>query len=188
MLEDPKAIIAERGDAAKELSDDDLFGALPLKRSWLNDIVDVLLRRPDGIAPVQAIAIEIMKSGRDVGATPEETITRTINNYCGNANDTNCVVKHDLFERTGPAAYRLRSYPSKPDLIEIEAIRFADRAHASAWKDFCARAVKSPRWRTLSKRQRLILYARAIRPEGPFRSVLDYWSGVLERASLDDLI
>ncbi len=51
------------------MSRDPLF-ALPLHRTWLADIVEALLYRPDGRAEVAAIAVAIAGTSRDVGDTP----------------------------------------------------------------------------------------------------------------------
>ncbi len=81
------------------------FESLPLHRTWLDDIVDILMHRPNGQAEVEAIAIGIMRTDRDVCATPQQIITRTINNYCSDANDALREVKCDLFERVASATY-----------------------------------------------------------------------------------
>ena len=74
------------------------FSKLPLTRSWLEDIDDVLLKRPEGTDEVDAIALAIEHNGKDVGDEPESTVTRTINNYCINASDMGHSVKYPLFE------------------------------------------------------------------------------------------
>ena len=91
---------------SNQLTDAELLATLPVKRTWLDDIVDILLHRPNGTANIGAITLEMMRRDRDVGATPEATITRVINNYCGEANDVDRVVKHDLFARIAPGTYR----------------------------------------------------------------------------------
>lgn len=65
----------------------DLYQILPLKRTWLDDIVEVFLKRPNGIAEIDAIVTALLKTDRDMGSEGESTVTRTINNFCINAGD-----------------------------------------------------------------------------------------------------
>jgi hypothetical protein len=147
-----------------DLSDDELLAALPLKRTWLDDIVDICLHQPDGTAEIEAILLKMMHLDRDIGAVPESTITRTINNYCSDANDYDRVVKHDLFARVGPSRYRLRSYPEKPDLFEIQNVCFTDIGYESTWNLFRNTAKKNPKWENMTRRKRLVAFARNIQP------------------------
>ena len=160
------------------------FENLPLHRTWLDDIVDILMHRPNGQAEVKAIAFGIMRTDRDVGAKPNQTITRTINNHCSDANDALPEVKSDLFERVARATYRLRSWPDRPDLIEIQGVKFDDDAHQSTWEWFLTLVQKKypERAKSMSRRELLQVYTRYIRPGGPLQDELkqrkEYYSKV----------
>ena len=123
----------------------ELIDKLPLSRSWLEDIVEVFLNRSNGEAEVDAIVTALMKVDRNIGAEAESTVTRTINNYCRNAGDTDKQVKHVIFERVAPGRYKLITHPSPPDLIEIQKIRFEDRAYQQTWSLFCEIMAKEER-------------------------------------------
>ena len=160
------------------------FESLPLHRTWLDDIVEILMHRPNGQAEVEAIANDMMRTDRDVGATPYETITRTINNYCRDANDASREVKSDLFERVDRATYRLRSWPARPDLIEIQGVKFDDDAHQSTWEWFLILVQKKypERAKSMSRRELLQVYTRDMWPGGPLHDELkqrkEYYSKV----------
>jgi hypothetical protein len=126
------------------------------------------------------------RSARDVGSKPEATITRTINDYCSDAEDFSHS-RPDLFERKSPAEYRLRSFPNRPDLIEIENARFEDPAYSEAWKEFQSIAQRQVRNRDgRSRREQLIAFSKAVRKGGPLRSMLERYQA-LSRVSLDDI-
>jgi hypothetical protein len=116
----------------------DLSGpsSLPLRRTWLDDIVAVLLARPDGEAHVDTIANEMMKGTRDVGSTPEETITRRLNDFCADANDSDRRPRKVFFRRTAPGTYRLIGWPKAPNLVDVQDIEFSDPAYASTFKTY----------------------------------------------------
>jgi hypothetical protein len=101
--------------------DDKVYKSLKEHRtaaSWLNDIIDVLLRFR-GTAHVSTIARELANSyGRDIEAM-EQTITRRINDFCSDATDWKKTKDYDLFKRVEPATYKLRSYPDRPDINEL---------------------------------------------------------------------
>jgi len=110
--------------------------SLPFKRTWLDDIIDELLHAPGGTDHVDAIVNRLMRTGRDLGKAPKETATRSINNYCRDAQDTDRVVTFPLFARVGPGTYKLLTYPNRPDLIEIRDIAFSDPAFQYVWGRF----------------------------------------------------
>jgi hypothetical protein len=141
---------------------EEYFELLPLTRTWLEDIVDAFLKRPNGVGEVDAIALAVKRNGRDVGDKPESTVTRTINNYCANANDEERKTKHPIFERVSPATYRLLSYPDSPDLIEIQNIQFDESGYKKAWKYFVDFVKNDPKWKELSKREMLTAFAMNI--------------------------
>jgi hypothetical protein len=161
------------------MTNEDLLQLLPLKRTWLDDIVEVFLKRPNGVAEVDAVVNALLKTDRDMGSEGESTVTRTINNFCINAGDTEGEVKHPVFERIGPATYRLLTYPNSPDLIEIQKIQFADYAYHRVWETFVDLAKKNPKWETLSKRQRLEAYAKNLKEKEQLRSLLESYGGEL---------
>ncbi|MDW7748710.1 hypothetical protein [Halomonas sp.] len=139
-----------------------LIEKLPLSSSWLEDIVDVLLKRPNGEGEIDSIVAALMRTDRDIGAEAESTVTRTINNYCRNSGDAEKKAKHEIFERLAPGCYRLLNYPSRPDLIEIQNIRFDDYAYQKAWELFYKSAAKDERWAAASKRKKLEAFSRSL--------------------------
>jgi hypothetical protein len=148
---------------------------LPLKRTWLADIVDVLLFCPNGTAHVSTIADHVMKAGRDVGAEPESTITRAINNFCSHARDAEHAPKADLFARVDIATYKLRSYPARPSLIDIQDVEFSDDAFQYVWARFVAIATRksNAKWVKASHTLRLEAFIRNIAPGGACAYLFD---------------
>jgi hypothetical protein len=69
-------------------------------------------------------------------------VTRTINNFCGDAADFRRPPKYNLFERVAPATYRLRTCPQKPNLFELLGIQFEDATMQWVWKWFANAARK----------------------------------------------
>jgi hypothetical protein len=150
----------------------ELLSTLPLERTWLNAIVDCLLLRPDGEAEVEAIANWIARSGREMTEAPKETITRIINDYCSDAQDTvpRNTQKHDLFGRTDKNTYRLRSYPNSPDLLEIQKVHFTDHWYQVAYKELCEQMKKGKNrdsWKAFTNRQRILIFAQTMLPGTP---------------------
>jgi hypothetical protein len=112
----------------------------PTTVRWLNEIIDLLVAYPRG-AHIKTLARELSKSHPDVAAV-EETVTRTINNFCGDAADFRRPAKYNLFERVAPATYRLRTNPQKPNLFELLDIDFEDATMQRVWKWFANAARK----------------------------------------------
>ncbi len=133
----------------------------PIKERWLDDIIDVLSTL-GGKGHVRDIARRISKSrDRDVEAM-EQTITRCINNYCSDARDFDKDGSYDIFARIEPGTYRLRTYPKRPDIIEIIRIEFEDSTMQGMW-DLCCDIAKKKypeRWSTLTSRQKLTIFVR----------------------------
>jgi len=119
-----------------------LIDQLPLERTWLDDVVDILLCQPHGEAHVDTIVHHMMRTNREVGSAPQETITRTINNYCPDANDMNREPTHLLFRRTAPGTYKLLGWPARPNLRDVQDVRFTEDAYYHTWNDFCKTAQK----------------------------------------------
>jgi hypothetical protein len=126
----------------------------PTTERWLNEIIDLLVQYR-GCAHVRDLARELSKSHPDVVAI-EETVTRTLNNFCSDAADFRRPPKYNLFERIEPATYRLRTYPQKPNLFELLGIEFKDEVMQRVWKWY-ANAVRKKR-RDLSSEQTLMLF------------------------------
>jgi hypothetical protein len=138
----------------------------PTAARWLDDIIDVLLEEPRGTAHVREIAKILNRQyGRDVD-TVEETVTRRVNDFCSNATDFSKDKKFDLFERVEPATYRLRSFPDKPDVIELIAISFDEAALQSVWNTFKDLAAKQlgEKWKSTSNRKKLEAFAKNLEP------------------------
>ena len=124
---------------------------------WLDDIIDVLTSRR-GVAHVKVIADDLVKSNpaRDKD-TVEQTVTRRINDFCSDAADFDKDTAHDLFQRVEPATYRLRTYPERPDVIELVRIEFDNAATQSMWDSFgkLARKKKPQSWRQANNEKKL---------------------------------
>jgi hypothetical protein len=160
--------------------------SLPLKRTWLADIVDEFLRAPGGIDHVDAIVNRIMRSGRDLGKAPKETVTRRINDYCRDAKDSDRKVQHPIFAHVRPGTYRLLTYPDYPNLIEIQEVQFSDSAFRYAWQKFSAemKSSQSAAWAALSKRERLIAFLEhAVRENAPRHYLFDEFCRIGAMAS-----
>ncbi len=159
------------------MNEQEYFSLLPLKRTWLEDIVQALLRRPDGIGEVDAIALTIQHGERNVRDNPESTVTRTLNNYCINAADEERKVKHSLFKRIVPATYKLLSYPEKPDLVEIQNIQFTEPGFKQAWDIFVYWWKSDPDWNTVTKKKKLAIFSRSITEEPVLLDLIEAHGG-----------
>ncbi|MDR5905666.1 hypothetical protein [Franzmannia qiaohouensis] len=159
------------------MNDDELLQLLPLKRTWLDDIVGVFLKRPNGVAEIDAVVASLLKTDRNMGAEGEATVTRTINNFCINAGDEEGKVRHPIFERIGPAQYRLLTFPNAPDLIEVQKIQFAEHAYQRLWEFFVSHAKKKPKWNELTKRQQLEAFARNLKENEQLQKLLEAYGG-----------
>jgi hypothetical protein len=104
----------------------------PTKIPWLNEIIEVLVQY-GGRAHVRTIARKLAKSHHNVVAI-EETVTRTINDYCGDAADFRRPPKFNLFERVERATYQLRTYPLRPNLVDPKGVEFKDARMQQLWK------------------------------------------------------
>ncbi len=124
---------------------------------WLDDIIDVLIERR-GTAHVRDIANDLAKSSeaRDKD-TVEQIVTRRLNDYCSDAADFRKDAGHDLFERIEPATFRLRSYPERPDVIDLVRIEFDDIAMQSMWDTFrrLAGQEHAQQWRDADNEKKL---------------------------------
>jgi len=139
----------------------DFLIEFPLKSKWLGRIVEVLLAKPLGTAHVGEIAFDLY------GASSQERdqqITRRINDFCSNARDFARSNEYDLFERVSPGTYRLRSFPTRPHILELITIRFEDIEIDQEWRRFIAEEKRrhGVKWRDVSNHQRLFLFAEAM--------------------------
>lgn len=135
----------------------------PLRTRWLDDVINTLLEKGRGTATVHALVRELW-ADHDINSI-EQTITRRINDYCSDARDFSRPKEHDLFQRVAPATYRLRSFPSKPDTLEIVKIEFDEAAMQSMWKIFSETYGKHASWEQASNRKRLSAFAAAMSVE-----------------------
>jgi hypothetical protein len=127
---------------------------------WLDDIIDVLIERR-GTAHVRDIASNLAKSNeaRDKD-TIEQIITRRLNDFCSNAADYRKDADHDLFERVEPATFRLRSYPERPNIIELVRIEFDDPAMRSMWDSFKNAMRHAPQWKRADNAKKLSAFVK----------------------------
>jgi hypothetical protein len=129
---------------------------------WLDDIIDTFIERR-GTAHVRDIARDLAKSddARDKD-TVEQIVTRRINDFCSDAADFNKDAAHDFFKRVEPATYRLRSYPERPDVVELVRIEFDDPAMQSMWESFkrAARQRRAQLWREANNGKKLALFVK----------------------------
>jgi hypothetical protein len=133
---------------------------------WLDDIIAVLLDSPNGTAHVHAIAKVLSRNYlRDID-TIEQTVTRRINDFCSDAHDFKKDKEHDLFKRVAPATYRLRSFPNRPNVLELVTIAFDEPAMNSIWEVFCQKASSQFRqkWRSASNRKKIEAFMQNLVP------------------------
>jgi hypothetical protein len=129
---------------------------------WLDDIVDVLMSRR-GVAHVKVIADDIVKSNkaRDKD-TVEQIVTRRVNDFCSDAADFDRDAAHDLFQRVEPATYRLRTYPERPNVIELVRIEFDETAMQSMWDRFrqLAKQKQPQQWQEANNERKLSAFIK----------------------------
>jgi len=159
------------------MNEQEYISLLPLKRTWLEDIVKALLRRPYGVGEVDAIALAIQQGERNVRDNPESTVTRTINDHCINTLDVKRKAKHPLFKRIAPATYKLLPYPETPDLVEIQNIQFTEPGFKQAWDIFVYWWISDPDWNTVTKRKKLAIFSRSITEEPVLLDLIEAHGG-----------
>ena len=150
---------SQKGTATRIRTDllNDFLVHHPLRSSRLAEVVDAFRRRIAGTAHLRDLVLELW-GDRDIDSI-EQVITRQIDDYCSDAVDFNKPKAYDLFERVAPNTYRLRCYPSKPDLLELFHIHFEEPAIQSAWHLFAAKARADHCWKLASNWQRLSAFA-----------------------------
>jgi hypothetical protein len=116
-----------------------------------------------------------MKTTRDVGREPESTITRRINDFCSQARDTDRAPKADLFARVDDATYKLRGYPVRPNLIDIQDIAFSDPAFQYVWERFVPLVKEKAKagWQNASHTKRLEVFIKNVGPGGALAYLFD---------------
>jgi hypothetical protein len=138
---------------------------------WLDDIIGALIERR-GTAHVRDVANDLAKSNEARGKdTVEQIVTRRLNDFCSDAEDFHKEADHDLFERVEPATFRLRSYPERPDIIELVRIEFDDAAMQSMWDSFrtMARQKYAEQWKQSKNGKKLAAFVKWI-ARGPNRA------------------
>lgn len=114
---------------------------LPIERTWLDDIIDIFRHRPERTAEIDAIVLQLGRSRRNLRSNPEATVTRTINNYCVNANDSNKMPTAPLFERINKATYRLIEI-DKFDLYKIQKKSFSNTSEGRVHREYFTEIMK----------------------------------------------
>lgn len=160
------------------LSDEEYLATLPFEPTWLSDIVEVFLKSSNGINEIEGVLIALAKkNNRDLGKAGYATITRTINNYCVNSNDTKKHSNQRLFKRIAPSQYKLLTYPSRPDLVSIQNVTFSDQAYKDLWEIFNQILAKKSKWQAMSKRERLVYFAKQLQENEQAKKTLRVYQG-----------
>jgi hypothetical protein len=145
---------------------EDLLALHPLERSWLDEIVDLALGRAEG----QVTVGELVQALAPPGArTPVERTVRLCLEDFSSGVDGAGRPAWDLFCRTGPQRYRLRSRPVRPDILEFVEIRFREPAVQSAFDTF-ANMIEGQQpalWAAADNRRRLDAFARVLAYSAP---------------------
>ena len=134
----------------------------PTTAKWLDDIIEALLDQPRGTTHVSVLAHKLWRSEKRDVASIEQTITRRINDFCGDAADFNKSAAHDLFQRVEPATYRLRSFPERPDIYELTATHSTIRLCSTCGKLSRQHVKKSvpEKWKAATNRRKLELFVK----------------------------
>jgi hypothetical protein len=133
----------------------------PLERSWLDEIVEIALGRPEGAVTVAALVQALAPPG---GRTPIERTVRLCLDDFSSGLDGPGRPDWDLFHRAGPQSYRLRSHPVRPEVLAFVEIRFREPAVQSAFESF-AEMIEGQQpalWATADNRRRLEAFARVL--------------------------
>ena len=90
--------------------------------------------------------------------TVEQIVTRRLNDFCSDAADFHKDADHDLFERVEPATYRLRSFPDRPNVIELVRIEFDDIAMQSVLDTFSTKYAQQ--WKQADNTKKLAAFVK----------------------------
>jgi len=158
----------------------------PLKSRWLDDIISALLKKPNGTARVRDLVRELWGE-RDIESI-EQTIYRRINDFCEDAQDWHRPARFNLFEKVEPGTYRLRSFPDRPEILELINIEFEDAAMQLTWQEFKKRASTNTQWAGATNERRLTAFAKGMQKEH-WQSRYSYYRYLLSQpsGSLDEL-
>jgi len=145
---------------------EDLLALHPLERSWLDEIVDLALGQTEGQVTVGELVQALAPSG---GRTPAERTVRLCLEDFSSEIDGAGRPDWDLFCRTGPQRYRLRSHPVRPDILEFVEIRFREPAIQGAFETFAdmIEGQQPTLWAAADNRRRLDAFARVLAYSAP---------------------
>ncbi|HMI95311.1 MAG TPA: hypothetical protein VK479_02290 [Micropepsaceae bacterium] len=147
----------------------------PLKKKWLDEIAEFLLTRPNGTAHVSEITRALEATPRDVSSV-QGLVYTTLASFCSDRRDFDKAADYDLFARLELGTYRLRSFPHPPDTLDVQRIEFQDKAMTHVWREFSTAAQqRSPAWRGLKNRARLIVFASEYRENAALRDQYESW-------------
>lgn len=142
---------------------DDLLSTLHLEKSWLELVVESFMRMPFPRSHTRDIAMDVLQRHphREVEAQ-EETVIRTINDFCAEATDFNNRKGVRLFERIDAGTYRLVRPIARHEIIDLQSqTRWEDAEEQYLWNWFEDRMrKKDSQWSELPKSQRLARFAR----------------------------
>lgn len=142
---------------------DELLAQLPLHPTWLEMIVNYLDEIYGNEASVHLIARGIPPERRNEAT--EETITRTINFYCPDADDFK-EGNPEYFRRVKPTVYRLVLKPSRAEIWNlrgrVEQDDWTDYGHWQGWNLFKGTVNKEHRekWVKMNTADRLAAFAQ----------------------------
>lgn len=153
----------------------DFLAEFPLRRKWLDEIVEFLLSQPNGTAHISQIARALEALPRDV-CSVQGLVCTTLASFCSDRRDFDKAADYDLFARLELGTYRLRSFPHLPDTLEIQRIEFQDKAMTHVWREFSTAAQhRSPAWRSSKNRAKLIAFAGEYRKNALLRDQYESW-------------
>lgn len=161
---------------------EDLLALHPLERSWLDEIVDLALGRPEGEVTVADLVQALAPPGARTSV--ERTVRLCLEDFSSGVDGAGRP-DWDLFFRAGAQRYRLRRHPVRPDVLDFVEIRFRDPAIQSAFESF-AEMIESQQpalWAMADSRRRLDAFSKvmaysaqpqtAFTPSVPARSPAD---------------
>ena len=140
---------------------EDFLALHPLERSWLDEIVDLALSRPQGEVTMASLVQALAPPG---GREAVERNVRLCLEDFSSGLDGPGRPDWDLFLRAGPQRYRLRSHPVRPDILGFVEIRFREPAVQSAFESF-AKMIEGQQpalWTGADNRRRLDAFARVL--------------------------
>ena len=167
----------DRIETALQMNSDlpNFLAEFPLKRKWLDEIIEFLLSRPDGTAHVSDITRALEAIPRDVSSV-RGLVCTTLGSFCSDRRDFDRAADFDLFARLALGTYQLRSFPHSPDTLEIQRIEFHDKAMTHLWREFSSAAQQQiPAWPRFNNRERLIVFTRRYQEDALLRDRYESW-------------